>query len=90
MENSSGVFEFVNAINGVSFTSGMVVSLLLALIANRRGDWVWKREIENERADRLKAEARGDRWERMALEALGVVESTVRETTTVLKQQTRG
>jgi hypothetical protein len=85
----SSPFEFINWLNGVSFMTGMAASLLLVLGLNKKGEWVWKREVEKLQSECAKESLRADRWENMVLELMGLTESALQETASELRRRRR-
>jgi hypothetical protein len=85
MQEVQGPLDFVNWINGVSFASGFAASLLIVLLSNKRGDWVWRRELDRKESECAKEAERANRWENMVLELMGLTEGLIQETATELR-----
>jgi hypothetical protein len=71
------LWEFANKIPGAPVAAVLAFLLLVIVITGRRGDWVWKRELDALSVQLAKSESEAGFWKDMYLRRVGVVEDAV-------------
>lgn len=71
------LWELANKIPGAPVAAVLAFLLLVIVITGRRGDWVWKRELDARDVQLAKMESEAGFWKDMYLRRVGVVEDAV-------------